>query len=218
MIALASIAKDVRRRTVAYQVRWRENGVSRSKNFPTLAEAKAFRAEVHKLWPKVTPGPDISDFPSLKQRILLSITEDPSGCWLWAKRINQNGYGQLMVRDHGGAKQRSRGAHRVSYEQFVGPIPEGLELDHLCRVRKCVNPAHLEPVTHQENLRRSPLHPARQRPDGQCSNGHVLAEVGIHKAGTGTTCAQCSRDRTRRFRAKNAERRARLAAQGGGER
>lgn len=65
-------------------------------------------------------------------------------CWAWQGSIAPNGYGKL-----GGSW-----AHRLSYETFVGPIPEGLDLDHLCRNRGCVNPDHLEPVTRKENLRR----------------------------------------------------------------
>ncbi len=70
-------------------------------------------------------------------------------CWLWtASLFTQSRYGLLKVSD------TNRGAHVVSYELVVGPVPAGLELDHLCRVRHCVNPSHLEPVTHQENARR----------------------------------------------------------------
>lgn len=69
-------------------------------------------------------------------------------CWVWCARLNRNGYGRLSV---GG---RELMAHRLSYEAHVGPIPDGLLLDHLCRVRQCVNPAHLEPVTHQVNTLR----------------------------------------------------------------
>jgi hypothetical protein len=69
-------------------------------------------------------------------------------CWIWQLAKTPDGYGYTRVGyDH-------RRAHRVLYEQHVGPIPAGLDLDHLCRVRDCVNPAHMEPVTEAENVRR----------------------------------------------------------------
>ena len=74
----------------------------------------------------------------------LTSFEDVDGCWIWRGRIAPNGYGRLG----------SKYAHRVMYELHVGPIPTGLDVDHLCRVRHCVNPRHLEPVTRSENLRR----------------------------------------------------------------
>lgn len=83
----------------------------------------------------------------LAQRIRLNSWENEDGCWLW-KRSTTKGYGRISVLG------RPRGVHRVSYEVFVGPIPDGLEIDHLCRRRSCCNPAHLEPVTHRENQRR----------------------------------------------------------------
>lgn len=69
-------------------------------------------------------------------------------CWIWTASKNWDGYGQFRW---GGRQQL---AHRVSYQILVGAIPPGLELDHLCRVRDCVNPAHLESVTSAENTRR----------------------------------------------------------------
>jgi hypothetical protein len=73
-----------------------------------------------------------------------------SPCWIWQlKTMKKTGYGTL------GIKGKHYLAHRVYYEQARGPIPEGMQLDHLCRVRECVNPDHLEPVTPQENTRRS---------------------------------------------------------------
>lgn len=73
------------------------------------------------------------------------------GCWVWTASQNGTGYGALTI---AGARKL---AHRLAYAHLVGPIPDGLDLDHLCRNRMCVNPAHLEPVTRRENLRRSPL-------------------------------------------------------------
>jgi hypothetical protein len=73
----------------------------------------------------------------------------PDGCWLWTATIDgTNGYARFAP--HG----RMIGAHRWSYETFVGAIPDGLVIDHLCRVRHCVNPLHLEAVTNAENIRR----------------------------------------------------------------
>lgn len=72
------------------------------------------------------------------------------GCWIWQGPDNGQGYGTLRLP---GVRKKSY-AHRVSYEMLVGPIPEGLYLDHLCRNPPCVNPDHLEPVTHAENVRR----------------------------------------------------------------
>lgn len=81
-----------------------------------------------------------------------SIVDDETGCWRWIRYIEPLGYGRIKI---GGRRGVVRYAHRISYEAFVGPVPEGMELDHICRNRRCVNPAHLEPVTHEENCRRA---------------------------------------------------------------
>jgi hypothetical protein len=77
----------------------------------------------------------------------------PSGCWLWTGTHNGNGYGQIAIRL--GGVVTTVGAHRAMYAHLVGPIGDGLEIDHLCRVRDCVNPDHLEAVTREENMRRT---------------------------------------------------------------
>lgn len=80
------------------------------------------------------------------------IVDPETGCWIWQWALHpENGYGIWNVRG-----KRGQQAHRHYYEMLVGPIPEGLTIDHLCRNRPCVNPAHLEPVTSQENRRRAP--------------------------------------------------------------
>lgn len=71
-----------------------------------------------------------------------------SGCWVYAGELNRNGYGRVWV------EGERRMAHIAAYEALVGPVPEGLVLDHLCRVRCCCNPHHLEPVTVRENTLR----------------------------------------------------------------
>lgn len=86
-----------------------------------------------------------------------------SGCWLWRGGKNRDGYGQ-----------NSEPVHRRAYRWMVGPVPVGMELDHLCRTRNCVNPHHLEPVTKAENQRRR-NHPGREwHPRPYCRRGHAL--------------------------------------------
>lgn len=92
-------------------------------------------------------------------------------CWIWSGLLKK-GYGSFFIRSVGhrsiGRRSIRRPAHQVSYEMLVGPIPNGKELDHLCRVPACVNPSHLEPVTHGENNRRG--HALRTH----CKYGHPL--------------------------------------------
>ena len=75
--------------------------------------------------------------------------EPTSGCWLWVGNLGTHGYGDFKWR------YKTRKAHRISYMLSVGKIPRGLVLDHLCEVKSCVNPDHLEPVTQAENMRRA---------------------------------------------------------------
>ena len=86
--------------------------------------------------------------PSITERLLV-LSVRRGNCLLWMGHCNHAGYGVFKV------DNRSRGAHRVAYEEWVGHIPQGLEIDHLCGVRNCIAPAHLEAVTHRENLRRA---------------------------------------------------------------
>lgn len=110
-----------------------------------------------------------------------------SGCWNWTGSRNNMGYGTLAVGGHKKGK-----AHRASYEHFVGPIPAGLTLDHLCRNRLCVNPEHLEPVTHEENVRRG----ARGVLKTHCKHGHEFTPDNIYWTGPGRShrrCRACTR-------------------------
>lgn len=106
------------------------------------------------------------------ERILARIEPEPnSGCWLYTGKRVPYGYGVVQING------RYSSAHRVLYERLVGPVAAGLELDHLCRVPPCVNPQHLEPVTHAENLRRAQW-PIR-RSQTHCKRGHPLSGANI---------------------------------------
>lgn len=96
--------------------------------------------------------------------------EPNSGCWLWTGKIKASGYGMFAIKVDGSWTYRP--AHRFVYENHVGPIPEGLDIDHLCRNRACVNPQHLEPVTRSENLRRGIGFIARCAKATHCPQGH----------------------------------------------
>ena len=109
--------------------------------------------------------------------------DSTTGCWNWNGSIGSNGYGVARV------ERTSKTAHRFIYEQEVGPIPDGLELDHTCRNRQCVNPKHLEPVTHSENMVRSmPFTPRVFT--GLCKEGHELDGVRSRPEG-GRYCKTC---------------------------
>jgi hypothetical protein len=123
----------------------------------------------------------------------------PGGCWLWT------GHGRGKF-GYGGIKIGSRGhyAHRVVYELLVGPVPKGLELDHLCRVPRCVNPAHLEPVTRRENQMRGEAFVSANARKTHCPQGHPYDEANtyINRASGGRVCRACNNDHQRRYQAR----------------
>lgn len=93
-----------------------------------------------------------------------------AGCWEWGGRRTSKGYGALKV------ERRETRAHRLAFEMFVGPIPDGLEIDHLCRNRACVNPDHLEAVDHHTNLLRGDTLAHRHAIAVSCPFGHPYDE------------------------------------------
>lgn len=121
-----------------------------------------------------------------EDRIEPQIERNESGCWLWTGYKYPNGYAVLCWQ----GKQQL--LHRLSYGHFVGPIPEGLVIDHLCRTKNCINPAHLEPVTSGENTRRAMR--------THCVNGHEFTEANIYRPSDGKRyCRICRRTRVREY-------------------
>ncbi len=114
----------------------------------------------------------------------------PSACWLWTGGVaGKTGYGKFFVNGQYDC------AHRVSYKEFVGPIPSGLEIDHLCRNRICVNPGHLEPVTHKVNVARGTMVETIKRVAKQrltCRNGHPWNEENTYHWNGRRFCRACS--------------------------
>lgn len=145
-----------------------------------------------------------------EQARFLAKVRKTDGCWFWTGYVQSNGYPKFRF---GG---RSSYAHRFSYLMHCGTIPEGLQLDHLCRTPTCVNPAHLEAVTNRENTVRG-LAPVRAavsirsgvaqkaaaawaRAKTVCAQGHPYDETNTRFSTRGTRrCAQCARDRAREF-------------------
>jgi hypothetical protein len=123
-------------------------------------------------------------------------------CWLWHGEVLRNGYGLAYLGRAPGRRLVRRLAHRLSYELAVGPIPKGLQIDHLCRVRNCVNPAHLEAVTPRVNVLRGDTITARNASKTACPRGHPYDEANTCRTLRGRRrCRTCARDDTRRRRA-----------------
>ena len=142
------------------------------------------------------------------------LPEPNSGCWLWTASTDKGGYGKITV------DRRQIGAHRISYQLHKGQIPAGLDLDHVCRVRCCVNPDHLEPVSRSENCRRGDTGKSageRKRAKTHCPQGHgyTVENTYIDNNG-GRHCRLCRQETIRRHGAAYMRKwRAKMCARGG---
>lgn len=142
---------------------------------------------------RVAPRKPVLD--RLMEKVIWNGDEDE--CWEWQGGKNDSSYGLLRV------DGREAYAHRVSYELFVGPIPDGLEIDHLCRRPNCVNPAHLEAVSHRENILRGTSPAAVSAAKTHCSKGHPLSGPNVYMPQRGgRQCRTCTREGQRRRRSE----------------
>jgi hypothetical protein len=141
-------------------------------------------------------------FTSVWERFFSHVTRGEGGCWLWRDTL-RGGYARFTVGSR--ANKTTFSAHRFAYERLVGSIPEGLELDHLCRHRQCVNPWHLEPVTHLQNIQRgnSGKHQASRT---HCPRGHpyddtntLYLPAGGRRKSANRMCRECNRARRRAY-------------------
>jgi len=128
---------------------------------------------------------------------LVSKSDDPDGCWLWTGTTNKKGYGKCAFN---GAKGYL--AHRASYTLFVGDVEPGYQLHHVCCVKRCVNPAHLQPVTPKEHVIAEPSHQANRT---HCVNGHLLTPDNLTSYGVKQglrKCRKCEYQSKKRYLAK----------------
>lgn len=135
--------------------------------------------------------------------IMDKVVMQADGCWLFTGSLGGGGYGKIAV------NRKVRPAHRVTYERLVGPIPDGLVLDHLCSVRTCVNPAHLEPVTQRDNVLRSIARgeAPHMRRQTHCRKGHEFTventqPVVDHLGRRSQRCRRCVAQNQRAYKAR----------------
>ncbi|WP_227412199.1 HNH endonuclease signature motif containing protein [Cryobacterium sp. BB736] len=135
-------------------------------------------------------------------RFLEKVTPGDNGCIEWTGGLNGVGYGQFYLGRKLSPNTGKGYAHRWAYEHYVGPIPEGMHLDHLCRNRKCVNPEHLEPVTLRENLLRGIGPSAVHAKKTHCPAGHEYAGDNLYNHPTKImrVCRTCGRARAQAAR------------------
>ncbi|GAP46906.1 HNH endonuclease signature motif containing protein [Streptomyces azureus] len=150
---------------------------------------KTAKPDLHSLKPVTLPSGLSRQLtqPEL-DRLWPRVTQSESGCWIWTGRRFKAGYGAFDL------NQKAMYAHRIMYMIFIGEIPQGAHLDHLCRVRECCNPQHLQAVTCHENIMRSPIAPAAVNADKtHCKRGHPLSGDNLEvREDGGRRCRTCA--------------------------
>ncbi len=129
-------------------------------------------------------------FPPERDRFV-ALVQQSDACWNWQGFRNALGYGQFG---------RNTAAHRYAHELWVGPIPSGYDIDHLCRNHSCVRPDHLEAVTHRVNILRGHTFAARYAAQTRCKNGHPFDEANTYwRPNGGRNCRACGRENAARY-------------------
>lgn len=121
-------------------------------------------------------------------RLMARVVKTDSGCWLWTGSTSYKGYGKIGVKK---PEPKTLATHVVTYNHYVGPVPEGCELDHLCRNPLCCNPDHLEPVTHKVNIQRGNSPGAIVARTGLCKRGHAMEGDNVYYFPDGSGRRQC---------------------------
>lgn len=143
-----------------------------------------------------TRGEYLFGHKTITERISRKLTVDPiTGCWIHSVSPGNDGYARIHLKD-GCAP-----IHRIVFQSCNGPIPDGMEIDHLCRNRACVRPDHLQLVTHRENVRRGVSRIAKQMARSRCLRGHEFSKV----TSRGRVCMECARLRHHLRKARRLE-------------
>lgn len=127
--------------------------------------------------------------PNTISKILGRLVIQENGCALWPGECNHLGYGRVSLH------KKKHCVHKLLYQRLIGPIPDGCELDHLCRNRACANVYHLEPVTHRENILRGEGLAAQQSKRTHCPHGHPYSEENTLISSGRRYCRTCKRAR-----------------------
>jgi hypothetical protein len=152
------------------------------------------------------------DDPRLPARFWQKVAIGAGGCWLWTGNIGGR-YGSIRWGKHPDGRFRTVKAHRLAYEMLVGPIPPGLQLDHVvCDTPACVNPAHLKPSTARENVLRSSNPFAINSRKTHCPKGHPYAGRNLRKKGARRICRICTAMHEKAWRERNPDKVAAIEA------
>lgn len=148
-----------------------------------------------------------SELRRFLEKMKVMTTPNPrtgTACWIWiASRHRGSGYGVMRVGSRTDGTRRLVAAMRLSYEHWSEPIRPGLELDHVCTQKACVNPEHLEPVTHAENMRRYGCVSIPRQAQAACLRGHAFTNKNTYVDSTGSRhCRQCRKEQARAWRAR----------------